>query len=269
MSGRICEMTGNDRHHVFVSPHPDDVVLSCGGTLARLQHLGCPVQVVTVFAEEPTGSHVSPFGKRHMLMWDAGPSPFAVRRKEDQRALALLGARGWYGQYLDAPFRRHAVDGRWLYQNDDALFGMPDPSEGDVPQRVAGEIATICGETPAVIYVPLGIGRHVDHVLLAAAGHHLRRVGYQVFWYEEFPYALQEGFPLRWEARGWEAHLVPLTTAEVSLKVQAILCYRSQLPSLFGDERHVYRTVVDYMLTVSGQGYPAERYWTPPTKYEQ
>ena len=251
--------------HVFISPHPDDVVLSCGGTLVRLRHLGHRVMVITVFAEEPTTPELSPFGQRHLALWDVGSSPMEVRRVEDRRALHVLGVQGWYGQYCDAPFRRHPVEGRWLYENDDALFGMPDPSEGDLPQRLAGEIATVCGDVPTTLYVPLGMGRHVDHVLLSAAGHHLRRQGYQVFWYEEFPYALQEGYPYRWETRGWQPYVVPLTMEEVTLKVQAILCYRSQLPSLFGDERHVQRTVIDYMLTVSGQGYPAERYWIPPT----
>src|SRR5476649_2942586 len=36
--------------HVFVSPHPDDVALSCGGLIASLRELGQNVAILTVFS---------------------------------------------------------------------------------------------------------------------------------------------------------------------------------------------------------------------------
>ncbi len=36
--------------HVFVSPHPDDAALSCGGLMASLRELGQSVTIVTVFS---------------------------------------------------------------------------------------------------------------------------------------------------------------------------------------------------------------------------
>ncbi|WP_366972639.1 PIG-L family deacetylase, partial [Thermoflexus sp.] len=36
-----------------LSPHPDDAVLSCGGTLYRTARAGIPVRVITVFAGDP------------------------------------------------------------------------------------------------------------------------------------------------------------------------------------------------------------------------
>src|SRR3990172_3805299 len=36
--------------HVFVSPHPDDVALSCGGLVASLRELGQSVTILTVFS---------------------------------------------------------------------------------------------------------------------------------------------------------------------------------------------------------------------------
>lgn len=261
-SERTAAATGG-REHVFVSPHLDDVVLSCGGTLARLRRLGCRTTVVTVFAAEPPVSDLSPFAQRHLELWGAGPHAWRLRRLEDNTALQCLGARGLYGQHVDAPFRRHPVTGRWLYQDNQALFGPVDPAEGDLPRQIAGEISTLLSPEEGVVYVPLGVGNHVDHQLLAAAGHQLRRWGYRVFWYEEFPYACRSFSPTQWEARGWTPWIVPLQAEEVRQKVQAILCYQSQLPSLFGDARHLERLLGDYMLTVSRLGYPAERFWTP------
>ena len=36
--------------HVFVSPHPDDAALSCGGRIASLRDRGELVAIVTVFS---------------------------------------------------------------------------------------------------------------------------------------------------------------------------------------------------------------------------
>ena len=36
--------------HVFVSPHPDDIALSCGGLVASLRELGQTVTILTVFS---------------------------------------------------------------------------------------------------------------------------------------------------------------------------------------------------------------------------
>ena len=39
--------------HVFVSPHPDDIALSCGGLVASLRELGQSVTILTVFSGTP------------------------------------------------------------------------------------------------------------------------------------------------------------------------------------------------------------------------
>jgi LmbE family N-acetylglucosaminyl deacetylase len=39
--------------HVFISPHPDDAALSCGGLIASLRELGQNVTIITVFSGAP------------------------------------------------------------------------------------------------------------------------------------------------------------------------------------------------------------------------
>ena len=41
--------------HVFVSPHPDDAALSCGGLIASLRELGQNVTILSVFSGGPSG----------------------------------------------------------------------------------------------------------------------------------------------------------------------------------------------------------------------
>lgn len=228
--------------------------------MSVLRRLGREVNIVTVFAGEMPNGERSAFAERHLRLWGSWENATAMRRAEDEAACRTLGVRVWYGLYLDAPFRRHPVEGRWLYTSDWALFRLPDPSEGDVPRRLAGELSTLVDANTRV-YAPLALGGHVDHVLVMAAARLLMAHGADVVWYEDYPYAERDPRPQRLTRRGWASALVPLAAVDVETKIRAILCYQSQIPSLFGDERHLRRRVTDYMLTVSGLGYPAERFW--------
>jgi len=47
--------------HVFVSPHPDDAALSCGGLIASLRELGQNVAILTVFSGNGGADHLSQY----------------------------------------------------------------------------------------------------------------------------------------------------------------------------------------------------------------
>lgn len=77
---------------VVVSPHLDDAVLSLGATMARPAGLGADWTIVTVFAGDPSStSPAGPYDRRCGFV-SAGEAA-AVRRREDERACAILGAR--------------------------------------------------------------------------------------------------------------------------------------------------------------------------------
>jgi GlcNAc-PI de-N-acetylase len=54
---------------VFVSPHFDDVVLSCGATVAKLTESGARPTVVTVFGGEITDEVLSGFARWKHSRW--------------------------------------------------------------------------------------------------------------------------------------------------------------------------------------------------------
>ena len=47
--------------HVFVSPHPDDVALSCGGLIVSLRELGQNVAILTVFSGNGQAEGLTPY----------------------------------------------------------------------------------------------------------------------------------------------------------------------------------------------------------------
>ncbi len=253
-------MSHETRQHVFLSPHPEDALLACGGLMAYLHKQGHSVLVVVLFARvPPEGEEKAPdrhfaWPPRDRALWGQVVSESAV-------AYHFLGVDVRYGQYMPAPFRRHPLEGRRLYPATWSYYRAPDASEGDLPLRIAGEVSTLL--TPeAQVYLPLALGGHVDHVLVSRTGRLLRQQGYEVFYYEEFPEVLRDRQVEKLPQRGWHSWLLPLSQEELNFKVRAIQEYRSLVPVLFGTEREISRRVSDYMYTVSGLGYPAERYWT-------
>ena len=81
--------------HVFVSPHPDDVALSCGGLIASLRELGQAVTIITVFSGGPgsgadlTGHQRAALGFGNKANWPVGE---AFRRTNIAPDVAVVPA---------------------------------------------------------------------------------------------------------------------------------------------------------------------------------
>lgn len=212
-----------------VSPHLDDAAFSVGGTLAALADAGHDVTVLTCF----TRSLPDPAGFALACQTDKGLGPevdyMAVRRQEDDAALAVLGVRQ---KHLDLPEAPHRG-----YGSAAALFAGPRPDD-DAWQDVADLLAPL--ETD-VWLAPQGLGGHVDHlqVLRAVAG--LRR---PTAWWRDSPYVLREP-----DARPG-ADLPPgLGTVELpqdrDRRGEACTAYTTQLTFQFGGARAMREAMAD------------------------
>ena len=165
--------------HIYFSPHLDDAVLSCAGRIAGQTSAGLPVLVVTIFA----GSGGAPRPPRAFAPFQDIPA----RRREDRRALDVVAADH---RWLDLP------DAIGRHRRYASLVGITVPiGQREAPLRaaVANEMARIGRRWPAAtLYCPLGIGNHVDHQIVSAAGFDLRRScprpGRDILFYEDTPY---------------------------------------------------------------------------------
>jgi LmbE family N-acetylglucosaminyl deacetylase len=156
---------------VFISPHLDDAVFSCAGTIARLVADG-PVVVVNVFSRYPADVH---------------RGPVRITRKrfdEETKAAALLGFTSVCLDETDAALRHPA------YASSANLFRPPVAEDIHRLGALAGKITDYLSSIDYdSLYLPLGIGWHVDHLLchLATKELHLRPT---TFFYEDSPYCL-------------------------------------------------------------------------------
>ena len=254
------------RRHLFLSPHYDDVALSCGGTALLLAQADRRPEVALLFGAEPDSAQsLTAFALGQHEGWGLGAAEvIAARRAEEAAAAAFLGVRVAYLPFRDAIYR-----GEW-YTSNELLFADPVAGEAGLPGEIVASLGLAGAPDGATrIYAPLAIGLHVDHQHAAAAGIALARAGWDVLFYEDLPYAMRAGITEarfnRLEEQMVEAGRVPI--GEVwDAKIAAVLCYPSQLATVFsyvdaGASRvEIEEVMRRYALTIGGVE-PAERFW--------
>ena len=258
--------------HVYLSPHLDDAVLSCGGAIHRRTAAGEAVLVITVFAGEAgSDAELSAFALEQHGYWGNPPRPMALRRAEDQAAMALLGARTQHLEHLDAVYRT-AADGQWLYPDLEALFGAvhpADPMARDGAQRLSWQLADLVPSLSRehVVIAPLALGGHVDHQITHTTALRLLELGYHVAFYEDYPYAERLGMPDATPngapIESWRPEIVRLGAADAAAKVAALRYYQTQLHVLFGRPEEMPSRAEAFALTRAPEAGLAERIWWP------
>jgi LmbE family N-acetylglucosaminyl deacetylase len=216
---------------VYISPHLDDAVLSCGGVIYRQTSCGDEVVVVTVCGGVPQGDISSEFIQELHTRWGMGEPAIEHRQAEDRRACAMLGARTFHLPIPDAIYRT-SVGGEHFYDSEETIFGKIHPEEIHLIDRIARMIAKEC-EGASRIYAPMGYGGHIDHRLTRKA---VDRLGIGVWFYRDYPYAIREGqVPSDLSVPGGEEILVRLSGDEIVRWAEAVREYRSQLSTFWSD----------------------------------
>ncbi len=217
---------------VVLSPHLDDAALSCGGAIHKWTAAGEPVLVITLMAGDPPAGEFSPFAHYQHASWGLPPrEAYAARRAEDLAAMRVLGAEYLQLDFLDCIYRRGPAG--WFYQSDEEIFGAVHPADEPLADRLTAALQKLESlAAGATVYAPLGVGNHVDHQLVRRAAEAWRGRG--LCYYEDYPYAETADLRPASAVRGLSPCTVPLTEADLDAKVEAIGCYVSQIPMLFG-----------------------------------
>jgi N-acetylglucosamine malate deacetylase 1 len=193
---------------VAVAPHPDDLEITCGGTLAKLVRQGYKVGIIDLTTGEPT-----PRGSEE------------IRAREAEAARQMLGI----------PLRINAgLPNRVLMDIPEYRFILATLFRRYRPTVV---IAT-AGRTPAA-----SPDHHQAHLLIEAA----RFYSQLTKWDERFdgtapyriPHLVYAPFTFDAEIRHWQSTFVIDITDTFEQKIAAIQCYASQFdPERFERVRH-------------------------------
>jgi LmbE family N-acetylglucosaminyl deacetylase len=181
----------------------------------------------------------------------------AGRRAEEAAAAAILGTREIFLPFRDAIYRGAR------YTSDNHLFDTPAADEATLPDLAEDERAT------TRLYAPLAIGRHVDHQQVFLAGVSLARTGWDVWFYEDLPYALRRGAREQRFATAdvkLSRRAIVVVTSTWEKKIAAILAYPSQLATVFsyvdsGSSREEIESIMRAYAKEAGGGVEAERFW--------
>ena len=254
--------------HLFLSPHFDDAVLSCGGTIHQLVAAGEKVDVRTVMAGIPSRLPDSALVQELHARWQGGTNPVQVRILEDDAAMQQIGAKATrMPNWFDCIYRTSRTDDA-LYPDETSIFGDINPD--DRAAKLLPTIVLSVHEIPRIIYAPLGAGHHVDHQIVRDWGITLKQYYPWVAlkFYEEYPYTqdpqavekavsiLEQLYP----ALRLNLELVSLREEDVKGKVDAISCYKSQISSFWTDLQQM-EAETRQSLRTAGNGTEAERYW--------
>jgi LmbE family N-acetylglucosaminyl deacetylase len=172
---------GRSYPHVYISPHMDDAVLSCGGRIAMQVSRGEGVLVVAVFSE---------IGGTRAVSSMPGIPPGGLRemQDEDETALGCLEVDHLRLNYRDGAFRQRFPLLRY------GLHLRAEERFAGIFGAIRTDIERICSAAACRnLYLPLGIGQHIDHHLAFRIGFHLKRNPANplaVSFYEDIPYAL-------------------------------------------------------------------------------
>lgn len=234
------------KRYLFVSPHLDDAVLSCGGFITKLVKAGNKVTIVTVFTEAEAIFH-SRYTTRNLhhcgLSSTLSPQDFfALRRREDIAACNLLNTDFLHLGFSDAAWRINPHFWRplinvsflnhysFIYRDHKAIFsGKINPLDHQLAERVGSKIRNIVnrlGSSKTLVFGPMGTGKHVDHLITRLALEQLDHP--QVYWLD-YPYSRGYGSPHQ------KKGIFKIKTNKKT-KEAAIRKYSSQLKPLFDNK---------------------------------
>jgi len=216
---------------IYLSPHLDDAVLSCGGLIYEQSRQGLQTEIWTVFAGDAPDGPLSPLALRCHFDWGIPDvhELVAVRRDEDQAAAAIVGAEVAHFSLPDCIYRRSAA-GEPLYP--DEVFVPFHPFDQGLDADIAAALADEL-EPDDILVAPLAIGAHVDHRLARLAAERLNR---PLRYYADIPYVLRQPELLAPATQGMASDLCPVSEEGLIAWIAGVAAYQTQMVMVFETE---------------------------------
>jgi LmbE family N-acetylglucosaminyl deacetylase len=228
---------------IYLSPHLDDAVLSAGGLIYEQTRSGISVEIWTFMCGYPPAGEYSPIAQMLHDRWEFASAEDAVRarRIEDKNAATMVGATAVHFDFLDCVYRRGS-NGEWLYSE---IFVPPHKVDEVLPSQIAETISSRLNPDD-VLVCQLSVGSHVDHVIVRQAAELLEMpLRYDI----DVPYIFYKSQELATKAAGMKESVHSVTEAGLKSWKEAILAYKSQIPTLgpvFDTPERVYESIQTY-----------------------
>jgi LmbE family N-acetylglucosaminyl deacetylase len=234
---------------IFLSPHFDDVALSCGGLVWELTQAGSRVSIWTVCAGQPADEELSPFAQALQARWGVSQNAPAVRKIEDQQSCERLGAAPRSFSVPDCIYRRDPQTQECMYSSEAALNGDLQPGDHKLIPALREEINGAL-EDEELLVCPLGLGKHVDHQLTRMVAEGLNR---PLWYYADFPYVLTHRDDLGLlESAGWASQVFKISREGLAAWTDSIAAHASQISTFWPNTNDMKQVLSDYLQQEGG-----------------
>ena len=185
-------------HLVVIEPHMDDAALSVGGRLLHRRGQ-CRITILSVVKWSNFTSYLKL--KRNFIDVEQITK---LRLEESALAAALLGAEHQCLDWFDGPLRFWPPE-RWsqetieVFNAESRTFAYLFPDRQEVLHLAEQLHRTLAALAPDELWIPMGLGDHMDHHTTRNACFHMlseareQFASLPVFLYEDLPYAAAEG----------------------------------------------------------------------------
>ncbi|MCX7756275.1 MAG: PIG-L family deacetylase [Anaerolineales bacterium] len=226
---------------IYISPHFDDAVLSCGGLIWEQTHSGIPVEIWTIMAGDPPIGAESALAQQLHASWQTANAQETVtlRRGEDQNSARRVGASIHHFPFPDSIYRRSQT-GTLYYP--EGIFVPPNPREGALVQEIAEQVAARLRQYDTIV-CPLAIGGHVDHVLTRKA---IEQLGRPLWYYADVPYVFWHADSLAPMTEGMTGKTFFISAQGLAGWQDSIEAHASQITSLFADVADMRQKIKEY-----------------------
>jgi LmbE family N-acetylglucosaminyl deacetylase len=228
---------------IYLAPHLDDAVLSCGGIIWDQLRRHAQVEIWTIFAGDPGEGELSRFAQEIQQRWQTGPQSQSARRAEDTLACERIGALPRQFSYPDCIYRNYPGTTRPLIEKNEDLFQPLTGLEQPFIDKIIDALRLIL-PLESTLIIPLGIGNHIDHQIVRQIGEVLNR---SRFYYADFPYSgshpeeILERVP-----QNSSTYHFPVNNQSLALWQYAVEAYTSQISSFWPSLSEMYKSVEFY-----------------------
>ena len=227
---------------IYLSPHFDDISLSCGGLVWEQVKSGDKVSIWTICAGKPPSGPISSYAQSIHERWETSQEPVAVRRAEDLLSCQRMGASPQHFSILDAIYRRSPIDGSPLYTSESELFGNMRQDETGLVGTLREELQKALPKDSELV-CPMALGGHVDHRLVRSAAEGL---GQRMWYYADYPYIGQIDVSKLMINPKMRQKIFPVSEAGLEVWVEAVSAHASQISTFWSDLDQVRDAIRSY-----------------------
>ena len=229
--------------YIYLSPHLDDVVLSCGAIINDQIRRHEIVKIWTIFAGDSPQQEFSQFAQEIHKRWNTGPQAAESRRTEDTLACERLQAISQHFHYPDCIYRTLPESSHPLIEKEADLFQSLPISEQPLIDKIVHHLRLALPAEYNLV-IPLGIGNHIDHQIVRKVGETLNR---SRFYYADFPYSIKDSSQIiEMIPPNSSTYHFPLNNQSLAIWQYAVEAYASQISTFWSSLSEMYQAIETY-----------------------